>query len=182
MRVIPTPLSPPHIMPARNVVHANHRIRIRRALSTDLDALIALEHSVFATDQMSRRSLRHFLRAPTAIVLVAEAGRALAGTATILLRPRSTAARLYSIAVAPHMAGRGVASKLLAAVERAARERECTHVRLEVHVTNHRAISRYHKTGYEEFGRRHGYYEDGGDALRLQKSLSRDRRHATAVK
>jgi ribosomal protein S18 acetylase RimI-like enzyme len=51
-----------------------------------------------------------------------------------------------------------------------------------VHVTNHRAISRYHKTGYQEFGRRQGYYEDGGDALRLQKSLGRPEKRHRAVK
>ena len=157
-------------------------IRIRKALSADLDALMELENSVFATDQMSRRSLRHFLRAPTAVVLIAEVGTDLAGTATILFRLRSAVARLYSIAVAPPMAGRGVASELLASAEHVAHERECTHIRLEVHVTNHRAISRYHKSGYQEFGRRQGYYEDGGDALRLQKSLGRPEKRHRAVK
>ena len=157
-------------------------IRIRKALSADLDALMELENSVFATDQMSRRSLRHFLRAATAVVLIAEVGTDLAGTATILFRPGSAIARLYSIAVAPPMAGRGVASELLASAEHVAHERECTHIRLEVHVTNHRAISRYHKSGYQEFGRRQGYYEDGGDALRLQKSLGRPEKRHRAVK
>src|SRR5258705_7793475 len=158
-------------MAARKISHTDHTIRVGRALSADLDALMELEKSVFATDQMARRSMRFFLRAPTAVVLIAEVGRDLAGTVTILFRPGSAVARLYSIAVAPRMSGRGVASRLLAAVEGVAHERGCTHMRLEVHVTNHRAISRYHKTGYQEFGRRQGYYEDGGDAVRLQKSL-----------
>ena len=105
------------------------------------------------------------------MVLIAEDGRDLAGSATLLFRATSAVARLYSIAVAPAVAGRGVASELLAAIENVARERRCTHIRLEVQVTNHRAIARYKKTGYEVFGRRKGYYEDGGDALRLQKSL-----------
>ena len=168
-------------MAAHKTSHTAERIRVRRALSADLDALVELEKHVFATDRMSRRSLRHFLRAPTAVVLIAEIGTDLAGTATILFRARSAVARLYSIAVAPPMAGRGVGPELLASAEHAARERECTHIRLEVHVTNHRAISRYHKTGYQEFGRLQGYYEDGGDALRLQKSLGRAGRRHTAV-
>src|SRR5207245_2085570 len=40
--------------PARNV-------RVRIAVPGDLDALMELEHRVFATDRLSRRSLRHFL-------------------------------------------------------------------------------------------------------------------------
>ena len=82
-------------------------------------------------------------------------------------------ARLYSIAVAPHLAGRGVGSMLLAAAEEAALARDCTSIRLEVHETNHAAISRYRKSGYREFGRHARYYDDGGDALRFEKRLVR---------
>ena len=168
-------------MPDHKISHGVQKVLVRRALPADLDALMELETKVFVADRMSRRSLRHFLRAPTAVVLIAEVGNELAGTATILFRPKSAVARLYSIAVAPPMGGRGVASELLAAAEDVARERKCTLIRLEVHVTNHRAISRYHKTGYQEFGRRHGYYEDGGDALRLQKALAGAARAVTPV-
>ena len=161
-------------------------VSVRVAAVGDLDALMALEHRVFSTDRLSRRSLRHFLQSPTAVVLVAQDSGSLpqgthprgasqgtlAGTAIVLFRPRSAAARLYSIAVAPHMSGRGVAPMLLAAAEDAARMRGCTSIRLEVHVTNHPAISRYRKSGYQEFGRRRAYYEDGGDALRFQKPIA----------
>jgi hypothetical protein len=80
-------------------------------------------------------------------------------------------ARLYSIAVAPEMSGRGVASMLLEAAEEAALGRGCRAIRLEVHVTNHVAIARYGKSGYRQFGRLRKYYEDGGDALRFEKRL-----------
>lgn len=147
-------------------------VRVRSAQARDLAALVALERQVFDTDQLSRRSLRRFLRAPSAEFLVAEeeAGR-LAGTAIMLFRPRSAVARLYSIAVAPHMGGRGVASLLLRAAEDCALRRRCRSVRLEVHETNAAAISRYQKSGYREFARRPRYYEDGGDALRFEKPL-----------
>src|SRR3954469_19387358 len=88
-------------------------VRVRAAEPGDLDGLVALEQQVFDTDQLSRRSLRRFLRVPTAELLVAEADDGgLAGTAIVLFRPRSAVARLYSIAVAPPMSGRGVASTL----------------------------------------------------------------------
>jgi ribosomal protein S18 acetylase RimI-like enzyme len=147
-------------------------VRVRRAEPRDLDALTKLEHRVFSTDRLSRRSLRRFLTAPSAELLVAEeADGRLAGTAILLFRPRSKVARLYSIAVAPHMGGRGVASMLLRAAEEFATKRGCGSVRLEVHQTNHAAIARYRKSGYREFGRRRHYYEDGGDALRFEKPL-----------
>jgi ribosomal protein S18 acetylase RimI-like enzyme len=148
------------------------QVRVRAADRSDMDALMELEHRVFATDRLSRRSLRHFLQSPTSTVLVAQEpdGR-LAGTAIVLFRPRSTVARLYSIAVAPHMGGRGVGPMLLAASEDVARARGAKSIRLEVHETNHSAISRYRKSGYREFGRHARYYEDGGDALRFDKPL-----------
>ena len=144
---------------------------VRKAERGDVDALAALEHRVFATDRLSRRSLQRFLKSPSADVIVAEDDTGLAGNAIVLFRPRSLIARLYSIAVAPAMGGRGVGAMLLAAAEAAALARGCRAIRLEVHVTNHAAISRYRKSGYREFSRLRRYYEDGGDALRFEKRL-----------
>jgi ribosomal protein S18 acetylase RimI-like enzyme len=147
-------------------------IRLRAAARADLDALIALEQLVFATDRLSRRSLRRLLQSASAAVIVAEHGHgALVGNAILLFRPRSALARLYSIAVAPSMSGRGIGIGLLQAAEDAARGRGCTAIRLEVHEANQVALARYRKSGYREFGRHERYYQDGGDALRFEKRL-----------
>jgi [ribosomal protein S18]-alanine N-acetyltransferase len=158
-------------MPSRLAHAPVAEVRVRKAERGDIGALIDLEHRVFATDRLSRRSLRRFLQSPAAEVIVAEHGARLAGNAIVLFRPRSLIARLYSIAVAPHMSGRGIAPMLLAAAEAAAVARDCRAIRLEVHVTNHAAVSRYRKSSYREFGRIRGYYDDGGDALRFEKRL-----------
>jgi len=160
-------------MPARLAHKPASAVHVRAAKGRDFEVLIELENRVFATDRLSRRSLRYLLQSATAAMIVAEGeGGHLAGTAIVLFRRRSSVARLYSIAVAPAMSGRGVASRLLAAAERAARRRGCDRIRLEVHQSNHAAIARYRKEGYHEFGRHRRYYEDGGDALRFQKSLA----------
>jgi ribosomal protein S18 acetylase RimI-like enzyme len=152
---------------------------IRRGRAGDLDDLVELETQVFASDRMSRRSLRHFLAARSATVLVAEHAGRIAGCAVILFRPNAASARLYSIAVAPQSAGLGLGPALLTASERAASARGRQTLRLEVHEDNHRAISRYRKAGYRQFGCHTGYYADQGDALRFEKQLMTKRREVS---
>jgi ribosomal protein S18 acetylase RimI-like enzyme len=159
-------------MPIKSAHLPRPSVHIRAAGPGDMAALLALENQIFATDRISRRSLRGLLRSPTADVIVAEEGQGLAGTAVLLYRPGSAIARLYSIGVAPHIAGRGVATLLLEAAEAAALARDCHVIRLEVHTDNAAAIARYRKSGYREFGRHAGYYQDGGDALRFEKRLT----------
>ena len=137
----------------------------------DLDALVALENAVFTTDILTRRSFRYFLTASKSTLIVAEDSGKLAGYALVLYPPRSKLARLYSIAVAPHIASRGIGPLLLAAAEAAATHRRRRAMRLEVHEHNTRAIGRYEKSGYRLFGRHRAYYDDGGDALRFEKPL-----------
>ena len=146
--------------------------RTRPGTLADLDALLDLENRSFTTDRISRRSLRHFVGSRHANLVVAEADHKLAGYALVLFPPRSTIARRFSIAVAPHMAGRGLGPLLMEAVEQAAMRRGCRAVRLEVQDHNTRAIARYEKSGYRLFGRYHDYYDDRGDALRFEKPLS----------
>ena len=115
-------------------------LRLRKAERSDIGALLALEHKAFATDRLSRRSLERLIASPSAEVIVAEHRRDLAGMAIVLFRRGSTIARLYSIAVAPHAGGRGVAPMLLEEAEQAALAHGARLMRLEVHERNHAAI------------------------------------------
>jgi ribosomal protein S18 acetylase RimI-like enzyme len=148
--------------------------KLRRGRIADLDALIALERAVFTTDILSRRSMRHFLTSPGASLIVAEEAGKLAGYVLVLYPPGSKHARLYSIAVAPHIGRRGIGPLLLAAAEQAAKRHGRTAMRLEVHEHNSRAIARYEKSGYRLFGRHRDYYDDHGEALRFEKPLGRE--------
>ena len=158
-------------MSALHAQHAPPPAKLRPGHLRDLDALVALENAVFTTDILSRRSFRRFLAASNSSLIVAEESGKLAGYALVLYPPRSKLARLYSIAVAPHIASRGIGPLLLAAAEAAAARRRRRAMRLEVHEHNTRAIGRYEKSGYRLFGRHHRYYDDGGDALRFEKPL-----------
>lgn len=146
-------------------------VRVRPAKRADLDGLIELEQRIFATDRLSRKSLRRLLASSSARVIVAESCGRLVGAAVVLFRVCARVARLYSLGVTPTMSGKGVAVRLLAAAERTAAARKCCCMRLEVHHRNAAAIARYRKSGYHQFGRHICYYEDGGEALRFEKPL-----------
>lgn len=158
-------------MPVR-ARHIMSGIRLRAGGLLDLEALTALETTVFSHDRISRRSFRGFLTSLNADLVVAEHAGALAGYALVLRRPNTTVSRLYSIAVAPANAGRGLGSMLLGAAERAALRRGSAVLRLEVHAHNTAAIAWYRRSGYVIFDRHIAYYGDRGDALRLQKPLA----------
>lgn len=145
---------------------------VRRAVPADLDALVHLEQASFPGDRLSRRQYRHHLGSAGACILVAECDTPEpAGSLVLLFRRDTRIARVYSLATAAAMRGRGIGSRLLAAAETAARERDCHALRLEVRSDNAAAIALYQRSGYHRIGTRAGYYEDGADAWRFEKRL-----------
>jgi [ribosomal protein S18]-alanine N-acetyltransferase len=153
---------------------ATAAVRVRRAELSDLDDLVALEQATFDHDQVSRAQYRRHLDSDTARVLVASANhRRFLGTALVFFRKGNHAARLYSIASLPEARGKGVGTALIEAVEAAARQRRCGAVRLEVRTDNDSAIRLYERLGYRRIGAViKGFYEDGSDAYRFEKSLA----------
>jgi ribosomal protein S18 acetylase RimI-like enzyme len=143
--------------------------KFRAASAADLGALIDLENRSFSSDRLSPESLRRLVSSPSAAVIVAIVGQALAGYAVVLLRTGSRIARLYSLAVEPDH--RGLGRELLGAAERKAASRGSSLLRLEVREDNARAISLYESASYRRFGQKHDYYADGATALRFEKLL-----------
>lgn len=150
------------------------RILLRRGRAEDLDALVALERRAFTGDHLSRRQYAHHLRSTSATVIVAMAGTVLCGKALLFFRHGLDIARLYSIAVAHEARGQGLGEKLLLGCENAAAARGCTRLRLEVRQDNPAAQRLYERLGYRRFDAHTGYYEDGADAWRYEKTLSPD--------
>lgn len=146
-------------------------LHFRDAQRADLDAIVALEHRIFSYNQLTRASLRHFIRTATADLIVAEAGVLLLGYALVCYRVRSRTARLYSICSDNSSGRRGVGRELLKHSEMRARARQCSRMQLEVKDDNEPAIRLYSAMSYHEFGRYEDYYDDGRAALRLEKSL-----------
>lgn len=144
---------------------------VRAARRADLDAIDAVEGRSFTADRFSRATLKRLLVTFTATVLVAEIDAVPAGYAIVLFRLGTLVARLYSIAVDPDHRGKGVALALLAAADAAARARGSRFLRLEVRASNAAGLSLYERAGFTFLERKPAYYEDGEDAIRMEKRL-----------
>ena len=144
---------------------------IRAATLNDLDALAELEGVSFRDDLLSRRQFRYLLTRGQAATLVATRRGRLRGYVLLVFRSSSTAARIYTIAVAASDRRQGVGAALLAAAERAARRRGCDRVRAEVRSDNRASLTLFERGGYRRFGAYRGYYADGQDAVRVERRI-----------
>ena len=144
---------------------------IRPARSGDIADLLRLQQS-FTTDRLNRRRLRHSLRSASQIVLVAERGGAVCGSAIVFLGRRVRSTRLHDLVVAEDARDARVGTALLTAVIQRSRYAGAVSVHLEVHVENVDAQRFYARNGFVLFGRYENYYEDGAAALRMHKALT----------
>lgn len=146
------------------------RAVIRKAREGDLKSLVEIESAAFVADRISARAFRRLVGSPSATVLVAEANGRTEGSAVMLTRRGTRAARLYSVAA--RRPGTGVGSALLAEVESLARRGGATRLLLEVRADNAGARRLYERLGFRVLGTRPDYYADGEAALRMEKRLS----------
>jgi len=146
-------------------------LTIRDADMDDLQHLIDIENTCFTSDILSRRSFQRFIRAGSHDLLVAQTEGEVVGYVLALYRTGTSLARLYSIAVLPHHQGKGIAGQLIKAAEQAGRDEHCAFMRLEVNVNNDSAINLYTRLGYHSIGHIANYYDDGSDALRMEKRI-----------
>lgn len=151
----------------------SNALRIRRAVGGDLPDLVALENRVFSGDRLSARQWSQHLASESARIFVARSQGILLGVSVVFFRRNSTVARLYSLATLPEARGRGIGDGLVTAVEQLARRRHCDKLRLEVRNDNLAAQRLYARRDYKLIGERTAYYEDGENALRYEKTLSR---------
>jgi ribosomal protein S18 acetylase RimI-like enzyme len=95
------------------------------------------------------------------------------GYGLLLLPPLPRPARLYSLAVVQAWRGRGVGERLLRSMLDEARARGYRRVRLEVRRASAGVQALYSRSGFHEIADLPGYYEDGGDGLRMEALLDR---------
>lgn len=82
---------------------------------------------------------------------------------------------LLNLCIAPEAQGQGLGARLLAHLLDRARARDCDEVFLEVRDSNGAARRLYRRAGFQEIGRRRGYYpgpEGAEDARVLRRELA----------
>jgi ribosomal protein S18 acetylase RimI-like enzyme len=145
---------------------------LRCATLDDISALLAVETLCFTTDRLSRRSFRHLLTRGNAVTLLDAHDGQVRGYVLLLFSRSASMARLYSIAVHPDFAGRGVGDRLLESAETAVLERDCVSMRLEIRRDNPASLALFRRHGYRQFKEVLDYYEDHMAALRFEKRLA----------
>lgn len=148
------------------------QLLIHLADSDDLGQIMRLEQQGFVTqDAQTARSLRYLLRHANAAVMLAVVTDVAAGYVSVLFRQNSSVARLYSITVCKQFRKCGVARALVLAAQASAVQRGAAQMRLEVRAGNLASRQLFAGLGYAELARLPGYYPDGEDGIRMQKSL-----------
>ena len=144
---------------------------VRPATPDDVSAIADLELDNLGDDAWSEGLVREGVvgNLPTISYLVAEVAGAVVGHATASVV--ADIAELQRIAVDPAHRRTGLATLLLDAVIGAARVGGADRLLLEVREDNATAADFYAAQGFEEVGRRPGYYRDGATAVVLGKTL-----------
>ncbi len=149
-------------------------IQYRASVLADFDDLVGIEKQCFERDRLSARQLKHWLKAPHKVMLVALLNGQIVAYGLVIMRKGTSLARLYSLAVLPKARGLGMAVSLLSQLESLSVQKNMLFMRLEVAVNNTAAINLYRSLGYKDFGFYAEYYEDKSDALRMQKSIAQN--------
>lgn len=129
---------------------------LRRMVAGDIDEVHALESSVFPHPWTRANFVDSLASGYDAWVLRAAADDQLAGY--FLLMYAVDEAHLLDVAVAGARQGGGLGRFLLDRIALRAREQGMDSILLEVRPTNERALQIYRRYGYQEIGRRKGYY------------------------
>jgi len=146
-------------------------VSFRAAVLDDVDALYALEQECFDSDRLNKRSFRRWIQTDHGELWVAACQAKIVGYGLLWCHRGTRLARLYSLAVAPTLRRQGIGGRLLKLLEAIAARQGRLFMRLEVAKDNHPAIELYRHQDYRVFGEYVNYYEDHGDALRMQKTI-----------
>jgi len=148
----------------------NGSVSIEQANWRDLNAVRQVERACFPMDAWPVWDVLGVLSLPNVVRLKAMADGRMVGFIAGDIRPREDLAWIATIGVVPGYRRRGIGAALLQACEAQLTVRR---VRLSVRASNQAAIELYERFDYRQVGRWGRYYQDGEDALVMEKRLDR---------
>jgi ribosomal-protein-alanine acetyltransferase len=155
---------------------AGTRATLRPATLDDLDAIMQLETSTFASDAWSRGTMRAELGSRHGYYLVAQPASwhpddAITGYAGLLAPDGSGQADIQTIAVSPDARRHGIGRALMVALLAEARRRRATEVFLEVRADNPNAQALYASLGFQQIAVRAKYYQPEGVDAHIMRAV-----------
>lgn len=149
--------------------------QLRRASTSDLDAIMALENSIFGTDAWGSETMHAELEGRHSYYLVAHpvgSPGEIEGYAGLLSPRGAPEADVQTIAVSAKARRHGLGRTLMNSLIGEARERGARELFLEVRADNPGAQSLYTSLGFEQLAVRPHYYQpDGVDALVMRLTI-----------
>ncbi len=142
---------------------------LRRALSSDVSALYALEQTLFSAENfpLSRGSFAYHVK--NNLLYVAQLNTEIVGYVLVLIK--RSKAKLYSLGVSTLYRGKKIAQKLINKAIEEVKMLHFSYLLLEVRVDNAAAISLYFKLGFYTRKRLEKFYLDGCDAYLMEYKL-----------
>jgi ribosomal protein S18 acetylase RimI-like enzyme len=132
----------------------------------DLGALRHLEQACFPKDAWPLLDLIAVLTFNDVVRLKAVENDEMIGFIAGDSRPREGVAWIATIGVLPEHRGRGIGRALLESCEK---RLTLPRIRLSVRPSNHEAVRMYQNAGYRSVDQWRNYYDDGEDALIMEK-------------
>ncbi|GAB3611926.1 GNAT family protein [Humibacter ginsengisoli] len=155
-----------------SAVQADAVAGLRLATADDLEAIMALETSIFVTDAWSPALMRAELTAPHSCYLVVERDGDVVAYSGLRAVPGSGDADIQTIAVAPAARRLGLGRALMVAMIGEASRRGAREVFLEVRADNPNAQRLYDSLGFVSLAVRPHYYQpDDVDAIVMRLTL-----------
>ena len=147
-------------------------IEYRLATINDFDAVQEIENECFKEPYSTQELKYEFEENPVNKIIVAEKDGQVVGFIDFLVTFNS--ATIMQVAVTKDFRGRGIATQLLAEMEKSFPEQLddlVENITLEVRVSNQPAVNLYTKNGYKIVVVKSHYYKDGENAIYMIKRL-----------
>lgn len=144
-------------------------MNIRNARKNDINEILEIEKNSFDPLEIFPKSLFfHYLKESNGdFFVVLNPAESIVGYA--ILVEKNGNGYLLSIAVHPKSRNKGIAASLIEFIENKCKEKGYKKLILEVRMDNEKAIKIYRKLGLIKVGIKLGYYEDGENALIMEK-------------